>query len=137
MRNAASKVATQLPSPMVQAVQNWHLKAVEEWKAKREADARARLALLRDQDFDAYLQEVQHQKSTQVAGLLESTDKCLRNLLSRMSGKLASKIAVAQHAKCDGMPCNLSWSTSVVAVDLRPLNVQTTEKNEELNWSLS
>ena len=69
------------------AVLAWHAAAAKAHREKLEREASQRMALLKEKDFDAYLEAVQRQSSRHVEALLADTDACLRKILARLGAQ--------------------------------------------------
>lgn len=66
------------------AITSWHVSAAKAYKEKLEQEATQRMALLKEKDFDAYLQAIQKHSSKHVEQLLVDTDTCLRKIMSQL-----------------------------------------------------
>ena len=91
----AARGKLRTPVDRESALAAWHKEAKAAWQERKEKEARARMALLREHDFDAYLQAVQSEKSAVVTSLLDSTDRCLRGLLGRMPANVKEAVSSA------------------------------------------
>lgn len=69
------------------AVLAWHAAAAKAHRERLEREAAQRMALLKEKDFDAYLEAVQRQSSKHVEELLADTDACLRGIMARLGAQ--------------------------------------------------
>ena len=81
-RSAQPKKATRTHAATQVAV--WHAREAHAWQERLEREAEHRMSLLKQQDFNAYVQAIQEHSSKHVDALLGDTDSCLRSILSRL-----------------------------------------------------
>ena len=62
----------------------WHAREARAYQEKLEREAEQRMSLLKQQDFNAYIEAVQEHSSKHVDSLLGDTDACLRKIMSRL-----------------------------------------------------
>lgn len=91
------------------AVAAWHRAEAKAYKEKLEREATQRMALLKQKDFNAYLDAVQQHSSKHVEQLLDDTNSCLRNIMSRL--KLAPGSSTGAAYDLAGCAC-LQWLTA-------------------------